>query len=142
MKKITLSAILFALFTANNAIAGPVCAAKAANIQKQITYAKQHNNAHQVAGLEKALQEVNQHCTDAGEHRDIQKKVTKAEKDVAEAKSDISERQIDIKEAQAKGDQKKVRKLQSKLASDQTKLREKQTALDILRAEQAQMSKL
>lgn len=142
MKKITLSLMLFTLFVTSNAIAGPVCTAKAANIRKQINYAKQHNNTHQVAGLEKALQEVNQHCTDAGEYRDIQKKVTEAEKDVAEVKSDISERQIDIKEAQAKGDQKKVRKLQSKLASDQTKLREKQTALNNLRAEQAQMSKL
>ncbi|CNH84570.1 periplasmic protein YqjC [Yersinia thracica] len=43
------------------------CATKEQNIQQQIDYATQHDNPHRVAGLKKALSEVQTNCTEAGQ---------------------------------------------------------------------------
>lgn len=121
--------------------AGEICAAKSARIQKQIDEAKKHNNTHQVAGLERALRDVNRYCDDNREYQQVRNKVVQAERNVVDAQHEINERQAEIREEQAKGDQRKVQKLQNKLASDYRKLREKQANLDALRAEQEKMTR-
>lgn len=141
MKKTTIGlSIIIGVFTANTIMAGEICATKAASIQKQIDHAKRYNNIHRVAGLQKALSDVNTYCDDGQEYRNAVDKVKKAEREVADARQDIIERQADIREAQTKGDQKKVRKLQSKLTSEQRKLQDKQATLDALRTEQNRMA--
>ena len=67
-----------ALFTVCGLLAAPLmaaeqapeltgCAAKKHEISQQLEQARAHGNSNQVAGLEKALSEVEAHCTDAGD---------------------------------------------------------------------------
>jgi hypothetical protein len=99
------------------------CDAKKANLQTQIDYAREHNNSHQQAGLQKALDEVNAHCTDASLRQEREKKV-------AEAKHEVAERQADLAEATKKGDTDKISKRQAKLAESQKELQDAMGELD------------
>ncbi|HEK1009176.1 TPA: DUF1090 domain-containing protein [Pseudomonas putida] len=91
------------------------CAAKRSAIENQLEYAKAHNNAGQIRGLEKALQENTEHCTDEGLKEEREQKVRKAE-------SEVKEREADLKQAQAKGDTSKIAKREKKLAEAQAEL--------------------
>lgn len=50
------------------------CAAKKQGIINQIEQAKSRGNMEQQAGLETALREVNEHCTDAGLKKNVRTK--------------------------------------------------------------------
>ena len=91
------------------------CAAKRSAIENQLQYAKAHNNSGEIRGLEKALQETTEHCTDAGLKEEREQKVRKAEEEV-------SEREADLKKAQAKGDTGKIAKREQKLAESKAEL--------------------
>ncbi|MBA6114220.1 DUF1090 domain-containing protein [Pseudomonas putida] len=91
------------------------CAAKRSAIEHQLEYAKAHNNAGQISGLERALKENKEHCTDEGLKQEREQKVRKAE-------AEVQEREADLKEAQAKGDQSKIAKREKKLAEAKAEL--------------------
>ena len=59
------------------------CAAKKQAITLQLEQARAHGNSNQVAGLEKALSEVNAHCTDAGLRKERENKVLEAKHEVS-----------------------------------------------------------
>jgi hypothetical protein len=86
----------------------------------QIEQAKSRGNADQQAGLETALREVNEHCTDAGLKKERENKVL-------EAKHEVSQRQADLDKAMKKGDPEKINKRKDKLAESRKEL---QDALD------------
>lgn len=67
------------------------CDAKRASIQQEIIYAQAHGNAARVQGLQKALSEVNAHCTDAGLRSDAEQKVAKAQQKLAERQQDLQD---------------------------------------------------
>jgi hypothetical protein len=96
------------------------CAAKKQGIMNQIEQAKSRGNADQQAGLETALREVNEHCTDAGLKKERENKVL-------EAKHEVSQRQADLDKAMKKGDPEKINKRKDKLAESRKEL---QDALD------------
>ncbi|HFK7185986.1 TPA: DUF1090 domain-containing protein [Serratia odorifera] len=98
------------------------CAAKRAEIEYQIGYAKAHNNTHQVAGLQAALDETERHCTDDGLLRQRQAKV-------AEKQSKVAEREHELQNARETGSQKKIKQKEKKLASAKEELTEAQQAL-------------
>lgn len=99
------------------------CAAKKQEIETQLSYARQHNNTHQTAGLEKALSEVDAHCTDSGLLQQRQQKV-------AEKKQKVQERQQELATAQAEGrSASKIEKRQQKLAEARQELQEAEQAL-------------
>ncbi|MBV4461540.1 DUF1090 domain-containing protein [Pseudomonas sp. COR58] len=98
------------------------CAAKKQNIVTRIEQAKAHGNADQQAGLEAALREVTDHCTDAGLKKERENKVL-------EAKHEVSKRQADLDKAMKKGDPEKIDKRKNKLAESRKEL---QQALDEL----------
>lgn len=98
------------------------CDTKAAKIQQEIDYAKVHGNTHRVAGLETALAEVKEHCTDEGLAKELNK-------GIAEKQQKVAEREADLKEAQAKGDPKKIAKQQKKLAEAKQELQDAQQKL-------------
>ncbi|EAY8202981.1 DUF1090 domain-containing protein, partial [Salmonella enterica] len=53
------------LFSANSYSASPIgCTAKKQEVENQIAYAREHNNIYQIAGLQKALREIDEHCID------------------------------------------------------------------------------
>jgi hypothetical protein len=98
------------------------CAAKKQGIVNQIELAKAHGNADQQAGLEKALSEVTDHCTDASLKKERENKVL-------DAKHEVSKRQADLDKAMKKGDPERINKRKDKLAESRKEL---QDALDEL----------
>jgi Protein of unknown function (DUF1090). len=76
---------------------------KKQNIERQLSYAKAHNNAYRVSGLEKALSEVESGCSDTSLER------SRAEK-VSEKQRKVSEREAELREAKETGDAEKVAK--------------------------------
>lgn len=98
------------------------CAAKEANIQQQLDYAKAHNNSGRIAGLEKALSEVRANCTDAS----LQ---AQREENVREKEQKVAERQQELKEAQASEHSDKIEKRVRKLQEALSELTEAKAAL-------------
>lgn len=124
---------LLALFTLGAVLAAPAqaveeqpgltgCAAKQQSIRTQIEQARLHANADQQAGLEKALSEVQAHCTDAGLRKEREQKVLDARHEVAQRKKDLDK-------AMKKGDAEKINKRKEKLAEANKAL---QTAVEEL----------
>ena len=123
-----------ALFTVCGLLAAPLmaadtapeltgCAAKKQAITLQLEQARAHGNSNQVAGLEKALSEVEAHCTDAGLRKERENKVL-------EAKHEVSKRQADLDTAMKKGDPEKIDKRKNKLAESRKELQEALDQLD------------
>jgi len=109
---LTLSLLILAPAAQANAL----CAEKEQEIQRQISYAEQHNNTHRVAGLKKALSEVQAHCTDS-------KLIASHQEKIASQKREIIERQSDLDEARLKGDTDKIVKREQKLAEAESELK-------------------
>ncbi len=123
-----------ALFTVCGLLAAPLmaadtapeltgCAAKKQAITLQLEQARAHGNSNQVAGLEKALSEVEAHCTDASLRKERENKVL-------EAKHEVSKRQADLDKAMKKGDPEKIDKRKNKLAESRKELQEALDQLD------------
>lgn len=104
------------LILAPAAQANSLCAEKEQEIQRQISYAEQHNNTHRAVGLKKALNEVQAHCTDSQLIAEHQEKI-------ASQKREIIKRQSDLDKAHLKGDADKIVKREQKLAEAQSKLK-------------------
>lgn len=116
-----LIAPLFA--TASHAAAQTGCAAKKQEIERQISYAKAHNNQHRVNGLETALSEVNRNCTDSSLRRDREDKIQEKERKVAK-------RTEELKEARETGNPEKIGKKSKKLEEAKAELAEARAALN------------
>jgi len=98
------------------------CAAKRSAIENQLKEARAHNNQGQISGLEKALKENTEHCTDTGLRKDREQKVL-------DARHEVSKRTRDLDKAMKKGDAEKINKRKDKLAESKKELQE---ALDTL----------
>ncbi|MEA1062471.1 DUF1090 domain-containing protein [Erwinia sp. HR93] len=92
------------------------CQDKAQSIQREIDYAKQHNNSHRISGLQTALKEVQDHCDNSTVLADHQKKL-------AHQREKIAERKDELAEAHRKGDTKKIAKREQKLAEAESELK-------------------
>lgn len=112
---------MLVLAPASSALAAPQaatgCEAKRQDIEQQIDYARTHGNSHRVAGLEKALSEVNANCTDEGLRAE-------RESDVRKKEQKVKERRQELAEAQADGRADKISKKQQKLEEAQAELDE------------------
>ena len=122
---------------ASSALAAESCADKRHAIEKEINYAKQHNNTGKLVGLEKALREVNRYCTPESIREDARKKVVKSEKKLAEKRDDISKTKAELNKAMARGKQDKISKYQEKIAD---KKREEQKIIRQLAQEKSELS--
>ncbi len=98
------------------------CAAKRSAIENQLKEARAHNNQGQISGLEKALKENTEHCTDTGLRKEREQKVL-------DARHEVSKRTRDLDKAMKKGDAEKINKRKDKLAESKKELQE---ALDTL----------
>lgn len=119
LKKICLVATLIispAALAGNSYDGKDYCAIKKEKIQQQIEYAKQYNNPNRVAGLERALSNVEAHCTNGGYRTSSENRVTQKERKVAERKAELEE-------ARATG-------RSDKIAKKERKLREAESELD------------
>ncbi len=116
--------ILFAglLTLATGAQAATLCQQKEQAISRELDIARQHNNAHQVAGLSRALSETQANCNDDALKRSHQQKIQRLKQKVTERKQELAEEQ------NRGSDAKRIAKRQKKLAEAERKLHEQQNA--------------
>lgn len=91
------------------------CEYKRQRLEHQIDYAQAHNNHHKVAGLQEALRQVNEHCTD-------NQLLRRKENKVVEKQRKVAERQRELEQAQASGKAEKIASKQAKLAEARREL--------------------
>jgi len=99
------------------------CQIKKQKIETQIEYAKKHGNTHRIAGLQRALDNVNTYCTPESLYRNSQK-------NVAEKQEKVQEREAELLEEKQKGDSGKIAKRERKLKEAQEELKEAQAELE------------
>ncbi|WP_324280012.1 DUF1090 domain-containing protein [Enterobacter ludwigii] len=99
------------------------CEAKRLNIEEQIDYARAHSNNHRIAGLEKALSELNANCTNEGLRAE-------RESDIRKKELKVEERRQELAEARADGRPDKISKKQQKLEDAQYELNEARNRLN------------
>jgi len=123
-KMISVATISFLLAMSSTTYAGQLtgCAAKKNELETQITYAKKHDNTYRIQGLEKALKEINENCTDESLKTKRMKKITEKEQKVAERKHDL-------KEAKETGNPDKIKKKERKLETAVNELSEAKNEL-------------
>lgn len=99
-----------------------LCQHKEQSIKQELEIARKHDNQRKVDGLERALSEVLEHCTDDGLKKSHQEKIRKHEEKVAERQKELQQ------ERDKGGDSKKIAKREKKLAEAQHELKEVQAA--------------
>lgn len=109
---------------ASSAFAGMTgCAAKKIAIRTQIEDARIHGNTYRLAGLEKALSEVNEHCNETELMMQNRQKIEeKAQK--------VEQRQREYDEAKRDGQANKINKKLKKLDEAKEELAEASAALN------------
>ncbi|WP_279496719.1 DUF1090 domain-containing protein [Aeromonas veronii] len=101
------------------------CKARLQAVNDQMVFAKAHNNAGQIAGLEHAARNIKAYCTDEGLLKEQQQRVSKQRREV-------NERLLDLQEARVSGKPEKIAKRQARLEESQSRLLEEQRELDEL----------
>ncbi|EHP5747682.1 DUF1090 domain-containing protein [Salmonella enterica] len=116
--RLTILAGLLYSFMVSGAIAGyEGCGYKRQQLEHQLEYAQAYNNAHRVAGLQRALRRINEHCTDNSLLRQKENKV-------AEKKRKVAERQRELERARASGKREKIASKQARLDEAREELAE------------------
>lgn len=93
------------------------CEAKRQNIEHQIEYARTYGDTFRIAGLNKALKELNANCSEQGLRAERESNIRKKE-------IKVEERRRELAEAQAEGRNEKIHKKQLKLEEAQDDLNE------------------
>ncbi|MFM5558467.1 DUF1090 domain-containing protein [Aeromonas rivipollensis] len=101
------------------------CKAQHQAVTEQLAFAKAHDNGEQVKGLERALRNIEAHCTDEGLLKEQQKQV-------ARQKEEVNERLLDLQNARVSGKPDKIAKKQAKLEEAQAEQLEAQRKLEAL----------
>ncbi len=123
MKKLQLAMVVVLSGLAYSASAqNHGCDRKMQSLETQMNYAKQHGNVHRQRGLERAMANVQAHCSDAYLLRDLQEDIDDQEEDIAEILEEIQEKQ-------AEGRLDKVERLQRKLERKRQQLSDLQAEL-------------
>lgn len=99
------------------------CAAKKHSIETQLDYARKYNNSYQIIGLEKALKDVSENCTD-------EKLRAERKAKISEKMRKVSEKEAELNDAKAQGKQKKITKKMEKLEKAKQELKEAQDELN------------
>lgn len=123
-KTLSFATVSFLLVISSTTYAAQLtgCSAKKNELETQITYAKKYDNTHRIQGLEKALEEINENCTDESLKIKRMEKITEKEQKVAERKDDL-------KEAKENGNLNKIKKKERKLEAAINELSEAKNEL-------------
>ncbi|HCJ7369191.1 TPA: DUF1090 domain-containing protein [Enterobacter hormaechei subsp. xiangfangensis] len=111
------SSLLLSVIAMQTQASSVSCESKKNELRTQIDYARSNGNAYQVRGLEKALREVTEHCSDDLLRQEKQLKVLEKEHKVAE-------RQRELDEARQSSSLKKIDKKREKLREAEEELAE------------------
>lgn len=118
---VTLIAIALSAMTSHAVLAQPAppahatCESKRADIARDIEHAKAKGQSSRVRGLEKALRENQDHCSDAKLAQEHAAKIAAQERKV-------QERQRELDEAREKGKPSKIADREAKLAKERAEL--------------------
>ncbi|EKO4094452.1 DUF1090 domain-containing protein [Salmonella enterica] len=116
--RVTILAGLLYSFMVSGAITGyEGCVYKRQQLEHQLEYAQAYNNAHRVAGLQRALRRINEHCTD-------NRLLTQKENKIIEKKRKVADRQRELEQARASGKREKIASKQAKLDEAREELAE------------------
>lgn len=126
---VTLISIAASAFAAQNSFAQPMhvtCESKQAEISHDIEHAKAKGQINRVHGLEKALRENQEHCSDAKLAQEHAERIIEKEKKV-------EKRQRDLDDARETGKASKIANREAKLAKEKTELEKlrKETGLPL-----------
>ncbi|EGS2622052.1 DUF1090 domain-containing protein [Salmonella enterica] len=122
LRLIILAGLLYS-FMVSGAIAGyEGCGYKRQQLEHQLEYAQAYNNAHRVAGLQRALRRINEHCTD-------NRLLTQKENKIVEKKRKVADRQRELEQARASGKREKIASKQAKLDEAREELAEARNRL-------------
>lgn len=114
--RVTILTSLLYSFMVSGAIAGyEGCGYKRQQLEHQLEYAQAYNNAHRVAGLQRALRRINEHCSDS-------RLLTQKENKLVEKKRKVADRQLEL--ARASGKREKIASKQAKLDEAREELAE------------------
>ena len=102
------------------------CQAKICHLEQQIEMAKQHNNDAKLSGLNTALRNVRDHCTDDSLKEKIQEDISKAQEDLQEYRKDLEEAKAYNKSDKISKYQRKISDKEHDLSLFQKKLEELQ----------------
>ncbi|MDP9155622.1 MULTISPECIES: DUF1090 domain-containing protein [Burkholderiaceae] len=121
MRRFLVAATLSVLATSAFADANSeTCQQKQDRINQQIEYAQAHNNTAQLKGLQTALDQAKQNCSDASLEKRRQSRITNAQ-------AKVNSREAELKKAQDKGDgSKKIASRQRKLDQAREELKQAQ----------------
>ncbi|MGY3916149.1 DUF1090 domain-containing protein [Aeromonas australiensis] len=101
------------------------CKARLHAVNDQLVFAKAHNNAGQIAGLEQAARNIKANCTDEGLLKEQKERVNKL-------RGEVDKRLLELQEARVAGKPGKIADKQSKLDQAQIDLLAAQRELDKL----------
>lgn len=119
MKKVLLIALLLVtpVHAGTPAAGQETCADKEQRIMERLQRAEAAKNQGQVRGLNKALQEMRDNCTEKGLAAERQQRI-------AESEAEVQERRDDLAEAIRDGDKDKIEKREGKLTEALQELNE------------------
>ncbi len=106
------------LFT-HSSFAAQTCGEKEAALKAQLNIAESHNNAAQVRGIKKALNQVQTHCTAESVRTDAEQDVQKLQRKLDDKHQDLREAKHDLQRAISKDDRQKIEKYQREVVEEQ-----------------------
>ncbi|EAN5736158.1 DUF1090 domain-containing protein [Salmonella enterica] len=119
--RVTILAGLLYSFMLSGAMAGyEGCGYKHQQLEHQLDYALAYHNAHRVAGLQRALRRIDEHCTD-------KRLLAQKENKVAEKQRKVAERQRE--QARTSGKREKIANKLTKLDEAREELAEARSEL-------------
>ncbi|EGA2770023.1 DUF1090 domain-containing protein [Salmonella enterica] len=122
LRLIILAGLLYS-FMVSGVMAGyEGCGYKRQQLEHQLEYAQAYNNAHRVAGLQRALRRINEHCSD-------NRLLTQKENKIVEKKRKVADRQRELEQARASGKREKIASKQAKLDEAREELAEARNRL-------------
>lgn len=101
------------------------CKARLQAVNDRLVFAKAHNNAGQIAGLEQTARNIKANCTDEGLLKEQKERVHKL-------RGEVDEHLLELQEARVSGKPEKIAKRQLKLEESQTRMLVAQRELDKL----------
>lgn len=103
-----------------------LCEDKKMAVRQQLEYAQQYDNQYRVQGLRRALQSIEENCTN-------ERVLEAAEKEVRESQAAVRERELALEQALREGDEDDRQKRREKLAEERRELEEHTQELDLLK---------
>ncbi|NYT61261.1 DUF1090 domain-containing protein [Alcaligenaceae bacterium] len=107
--------VLMGCFAAPALADNPACQRKSAEIERQMEDAREAGNSNRIRGLEKALSQVKENCTDTA-------LIADKKKDIVDQQKGIDEILEEIQKKQSEGRIDKTRKLERKLQRERDEL--------------------